>query len=184
MKKIQTTTVFIFSIITTILVICLFVFSLKIIKNKNEHISAVVSTLEGKLKEKENMVALSEKVAEIKKTGEILNNYLVDSNKIDVFVSYLEDLGSSLGSKISVENIEISKDVKNKILIKLLITGNFQNVAKTIGFLENIPYEVDINQMYLNKDLTPPTDLADKKVKTVSSPTWQADVSFNILSLN
>ena len=184
MKKTKTTTIFIFSIVTTILVVCLFIFSLKIIKNKNEHISAVTATLEGKLKEKENMVALSEKVTEIKKTEEILNNYLVDSNKIDVFVSYLEDLGSSLGSKISVENIEISKDVKNKILIKLLITGSFQNVAKSIAFLENIPYEVDINQMYLNKDLPPPVDLTDKKVKILPTSTWQADVSFNILSLN
>jgi hypothetical protein len=142
---------------------------------------AVLTILAQKQNEKENILNISQAVEEIKKTKETINNYFVNPNKIDTFVSYLEDIGLSLGSKIIVKDINIPKENGNKISIKLSISGTFNQVSNTINFLENIPYEVDINQIYLNKDTSQPVST---ETKSITSSTWQADASFNILSLN
>lgn len=173
----------IFSALIALFLVGLFLFSLNVIKNKNQHIAAVLTTLEKKQKEKENILNISQEVEGIKKTKEIITSYFVNPNKIDTFVSYLEDIGLSSGSKIIVKDINISKKIGSKISIKLSILGTFNQVSNTINFLENIPYEVDINQMYLNKDINQAV-ASDLNVNNTIVPTWQAEVSFDVLSLN
>lgn len=174
MKKNYTTLIFTFSIFISILSICLFIFFLKVIKNKNQHTSVVITTLEEKMKEKENAVMFTEKIAEIKSLQDSINSRFVDPNKIDIFVSYLEKIGLNLNSEVVVNNIEIQPKTKNIIIFKLSIKGTFQEVIKTITFLENIPYQINITQVYLNKDI----------IQGQEALTWHANVSFNILSLN
>jgi hypothetical protein len=166
----------------------IFIFFIRVIKNKNEHTSVVSSTLEGKMKDKENATFFAEKITEIKTIQDSINSHFVDPEKIDTFVGYLEDIGSNIGSIVVVKNIDIPQKSKNLISIKLSINGTFQNVIKTINILENIPYQVNITQIYLNKDIkdsTPIVDVKGKVIKEISVtiPTWQADVYFNILSL-
>lgn len=173
MKKSYTTPILIVSIIILIATILVFIFVLKVIKNKNQHASVVLTTLEDKLIEKENAIANNSKIEEIKSIQNTINNYFVDKNQIDVFVSYLEGIGSKMSSVVSVESIEVSPKSKDIISIKISIVGNFNKVMNTIAFIENIPYQVDITQIYLNKN--------EKQTK---NPTWQANVSFNILNLN
>lgn len=187
MKKNSTIPILIFSILATILVICLFIFFLKVIKNKNQHTSVVLLTLEEKIKEKEDAIIFARKIAEIKSLQDSINNHFIDSNKIDTFVGYLEEIGFNLGSEVLVNNIEIPPKTKNIISFNLSIIGTFQEVMKTITFLENIPYQISITQVYLNKDIiqSAKVDVKDvKKEKVLEIPTWQADVSFNILSLD
>lgn len=178
MKKNNTTFILIVSIIVTIISILLFVFFLGIIKNKNQHTSTVLITLQDKLKEKEDSIINASKITEINLIRESINNYFVDSNKIDVFVDYLEEMGSGFSSKVSVKSIETSQKVKDIISIKLSITGSFGAVMRTISFLENIPYQINITQIYFNKNEK------QNGAKASSLPVWQADVTFNILSLN
>lgn len=190
MKKYHTTYLLIFSAIVTILAVGLFVFFYKIIENKNLHASTVLTTLQGKMKEKEDAILFAEKVAEIKSLQNSVNGYFVDSNKIDTFVNYLEDIGPNFGTEVTVKNIEIPPKTKNTIIFDVAVSGTFKGVMKTITFLENILYKVNITQIYLNKDVveqsqqTMGTDGAIIKEKVPSTQTWQADVSFNILSLN
>lgn len=189
MKKNHTTLILIFSIIATLLTVCLFVFFLKVIKNKNQHTSVALTTLENKIKEKENAALFAEKITEIKSIQDSVNNHFVDPDKIDTFVGYLEDLGTSVGSRVMVENIEVPPKTNNLILIKLSIDGTFQSVIKTINLLENIPYQTNINQVYLNKEIKQSVVKLDEKGQIIKDltvkdiPTWQASVSFNIVSL-
>lgn len=193
MKKNHTTLKLIFSIFVTVLAVFLFVFFLKVIKNKDQHISVVLATLQERLTEKENATIFAEKVVEIKSLQDSIDSRFVNPNKIDTFVDYLEEIGSNLGSEVAVESIEMPAKTKNIILIKISIRGDFPEVMRTITFLENIPYQVNITQVYLNKDIKQivqenvdenTTNKETKPVRTVEIPTWQADVSFNILSLN
>jgi len=187
MKKNSTTPIMIFSILATILVICLFVFLLKVIKNKNQHASVVLTTLEEKMKEKENAIIFARKIAEIKSIQDSINNHFINPDKIDTFVGYLEGIGFNLGSEVLVNNIEIPLKAKNTMSFSLSITGTFQEVMRTITFLENIPYQINITQVYLNKNIIQSAkgDIKDVEKEKVSEiPTWQADVSFNILSLD
>jgi len=188
MKRKHTILIFIFSIIATIATVLLFIFFLKIIKNKNQHISAVLTTLEEKTKEKENMVMFAEKLTEIKSTQNSISRLFLDPDKIDTFVGYLEEMGSSVGSEIIVNNIEVLQKVKNTISVKLSARGNFQEVVSAINLLENIPYQITITQMYLNKEIkqAAPDEFIDGKIvkgKIPETSTWQADITFNILSL-
>lgn len=186
MKKNHTIPVLIFSAIVMILAFSLFIFFLRVIENKNEHTVAVLTTLQEKLKEKEDSILFAGKVAELKSTQESINNYFVDPNKIDTFVSYLEGIGGDLDSTVSVKSIEIPAKTKNLISIKVSISGTFQNVMNTITFLENIPHQINITQIYLNEDrkeIVQDDFKVTTKTKDRKMPIWQADVSFNILSL-
>jgi hypothetical protein len=187
MKKNHTILKLIFSIIVTILAIGLLVLFLRIIKNKDQNISIIISTLQEKMKEKDDAAIFAEKVTEIKLLQDSISGHFVDSNKIDTFVGYLEEIGSNLGAEVSVNNIEIPPKTKNLISLKLSISGTFEGVMKTITFLENIPYQINITQIYLNKEIqeSVQVNIEDKKEDIIQSvPIWQADVSFNILSLN
>lgn len=187
MKRKKTILIFIFSIIATILAVCLFIFLLKVIKNKNEHTSVVFTTLEEKVIEKENALMFTKKITEIKSLQDSINSYFVDPNKVDTFVGYLEKIGGNVGGEVTVLSIEVPPKTKNIISFELSIKGTFEEVMKTITLLENIPYQIDITQAYLNKDIIQGTQGDVKTVpqeKTSGTPAWQADISFNILSLD
>lgn len=187
MKKNYATPILIFSSLVTILTICLFIFFLKVIENKDQHASAVLTTLQEKMKEKENAIIFAEKVSEIKLLRDSINSHFVDPNKIDMFVNYLEEMGLEFGSEVLVKNIEIPPKTKNTIIFNLSINGTFKEVMRTITFLENIPYKINITQVYLNKDMeqqVPGTQGVAGNNKIIETPMWQADISFNILSLN
>lgn len=184
MKKNKTIIIFILSILTTMLVAGLLVFFVKIIENKNKHISTVTKTIEEKLKEKENVTMFAEKISETSLLQSSINSYFVDPNKVDSFVGYLEDLDVNIGSDIVVKNIEIPPKSQNIISFKILITGTFEQIMKTITLLENIPYMINVAQVSLNKDLVQESTEVKTGTPVFTVPTWQADVSFNVLSLN
>lgn len=184
MKKNRTILIFILSTLITIFVVCLLVFFLKIIENKNKHISAVIGTIEEKLKEKENVTIFAEKISEITLLQNSINSHFVDSNKIDSLVNYLEDIDLGIGSEVLIKNIEILQNPQNIISFKILITGTFEQIMKTITFLENIPYMINITQVSLNKNFSPEPTREKTETYVFTMPTWQADVSFNVLSSN
>jgi hypothetical protein len=185
MKNNQTTYTLIFSIFVGILAICLFVFFLRVIKNKNIHTSAVLSTLENKMQDKEDALKFSEKIAEIKTLEDSMNSRFLDPEKIDTFVNYLEKIGQDIGSILLVNNIEIPTKIKNKILFRVSIEGKFGEVIRTITLLENIPYQINITQVYINKNMKKQIQKEDENGKLImieEEPKWQADVFFSILS--
>jgi len=183
MKKNNTNINLILSALLAILTICLFIYFLRIIKNKNEHTSAVLSVLEKKMQDKENSVIFSQKITEIKSIESSINNYFLDPNEIDIFVDYLEKIGLNFGSEVVVNNIEIPEKIKDTILFKLSIIGSFDDVMKTTTFLENIPYQINITQIYLNKNtkkITP--EINKEETEILELPKWQSDIYLSILS--
>ncbi len=176
MKK--TTITFSISIITAFIALGAFFFFINIIKNKNEHSSAVLTILDSKLAKKENADLLQKKVSELDTTRKTIDSYFIDPANIDSFVSSLEDLGTEAGANISVKDVEIATTQKNSILVKLSATGSFDNVMKAVLLVENAPYQLHITQISLNSNVSPTDPTAKKK----PASTWQADVSFTVLS--
>jgi len=183
MKKNITILVLIISALLMIVIVGLFVFSLKLIKNKNQHTSTVISTLEDKIKQKKEIELFSKRIEEIENLKNSIESLYVDANKIDKFVSDLEALGSSLGSEVLVKKVEVPVKSKNTIEFEVSIAGNFDQVIKTIVLLENIPYQITVNRFYLNKDFEKQEEGTIKEIIS-RTPSWQADLSFSILSLN
>lgn len=182
MNKKKTIFKLLLSIFTCLLIIVFFIFFLKIIKNKNQNTSMSLINLEEKINQKERSIMFSEKSSEIKDLQNSINNYFVETKKIDKFVNYLEDIGSGVGSEIIVKEILASEKTEGIIEFQVLIKGNFDQVTKTVLFLENIPYQIEIMRVYYNKDLK--REIENDKKDLVAPTIWQADVSFNILSLD
>jgi hypothetical protein len=138
------------------------------------------------LKEKEDSIMNASRISEIKMLQDSINGYFVNQNEVDVFVSYLENIGIKLNTYISVNSIEVSSDNQNIMIVKLSATGTFNDVIRTISFIENIPYQVNVKQIYLNRDSKKTKEdeaINNSKIKIIKTPTWQADISFNILAL-
>lgn len=168
------------SIFTFLLIVAFFLLFLKIIKHKNQNTSMSLINLEEKISQKEKAVMFSERSLEIKEIQNSVNNYLVDTKKIDTFVNFLEDLGTGIGSEIIVKEIKTAENTDDIIEFQILINGNFDQVTKTVLLLENIPYQIEITKVYYYKDIK------IEKEGEIKDPTtiWQADIFFNILSLN
>ena len=182
MYKKKTTIVFGLSIFIALLAIVVFVFFLKIIKNKNQHTSAVLTTLENKITKKANILTLKKKITELEDTRTAIDGYFVNSSRIDSFINYLENLGSSAGSSLEVRSVEISTKEEHTVLGEISIRGSFSDVMQTIALVENIPYQIHVTSIYLNKDTEREAVEAPGKEKVLKPLMWQADVSFNILS--
>ena len=191
MKKNKTNLILILSIILLLIIISIFVYFLHVIKNKNKHISAVNIALQEKITERDNRSVLQKRILELVSTYNKISSYFVDSSSIDKFVEYLENIGNDNGVDLSVKGVDIPKGEKNKISININIDGSFTNVTKVVALLENAPYDISINSLYLNKEIIPTNNEAvatttDTKTKTVTPQVksqWQANVTFIVLSI-
>jgi len=192
MKKNNTNLILTISIISFIILSVVFVYLLNVIKNKNEHASVVSNTLKNKTIEKGNLDILEKRMTELLDTQKKINSYLVDTSNIDKFVEYLENIGINNNASLSVKSVDFLKNDKNKMVVSLTIRGDFSGVMKTFSILENSPYDIVIDSLYLNKEISQYGDISQQPVnsllknkKVIISPksSWQMDISFNVLSL-
>jgi hypothetical protein len=184
MKSKNTIIMFIIAALATIVAICSFIFVMRIIKKTNENTSVTLVELQEKMKDKENATIFAKKIAEIQALQDSINGHFLDPNKIDKFASYLEEMGASVGVEVLIKNIEVPPKTKNTMLLKLSISGEFQGVMKMIALLENNPYQINITQAYLNKNIEQLTEEEIKLNKVLAKTIWEANVTFNILSAN
>lgn len=166
----------------------IFVFMFKVIQNKNEHTSKVLMTLEDKMAEKENMSVVNQRLTEVETTSKTVNSYFVDSKQIDLFVAYLEKIGADTSTDLAVKDVSVSTTEKGSLSLKLSVKGTFSNIMQVVSLLENSPYQINITQTYLNKELVDnaPAVTPNKNPKLPVAPPpilWRADISFSVLSL-
>jgi len=181
MKNHKTTILFYLSIFTAILAVGVFIFFINVIKNKNRHTSAVLTTLEDKINQKENIATLEKKLIELEETRQDIDSHFVNSSQIDSFISYLEELGVDAGAEVEVKSVEIAKE-ENTIIGQLSARGTFTNVMEVVNLIEIIPYQIHVTSIYLNKSTESGATDDPSKGKVSGPSTWQADVSFKILS--
>ncbi|MFA6393234.1 MAG: hypothetical protein WCW54_04085 [Candidatus Paceibacterota bacterium] len=178
MKKNNTNLILIISITSLVLAFSILIYFLNVIRSKNNYISVAVSTLEKKMNEKENIKFLKDKISELSDTYKKINSYFVDTSSIDTFVVYLEGIGTDNNVDLSVKGVDASRNEKNKISVNLSMKGNFSDIMNVVNILENAPYNITINSLYLNKDIILPNNPIKENISS-----WQADVTFNVLSL-
>ncbi len=182
MKKIKINSILIISIILFIIFSALFFYFLNIIKNKNEHTSVVIATLNKKIKDKDNIDNLQKKIDELNDTNKKINGYIVNTSSVDTFVEYLEKIGFDNKVDLTVGGVDIPKKEKNKISVRLSIKGDFPNIMNTIANLENSEYYTSISSSYINKEIkesTSPTNISTDSDKDL----WRVDLTFSALSM-
>jgi hypothetical protein len=182
MKNNKPILMLIISILSFLVTLAVFVLFIRIIINKNVHTSAVLGTLKSRMIDKENFSALEDKIKDVEVTHSKIDSYFILKNKADLFVDYIESLGKSSGTELTVTNIESQKENKDLILFKVSVIGNFNDVMKTISILENAPYSISINSVYINKEIIKENpDTKAPKVVNIT-PSWVADITFDVLT--
>lgn len=173
----------------------LLIFFFNVIKNKNLHTNTTLMTLENKINEKEKEKILKQRISEVENTNQNLKNHYLNPEEIDTFVTYLENMGNNVNTKIVFKNVEISE--KDKMInFKIQITGAFSRVAQAIELLENAPYQINISQVFLNKSISVDSQknielnkqekiisITEDENEVIEDSEWQADITFRVLSL-
>ena len=85
MKKNHTKLIFYISIVSMLIAIAVLIIFFKIVENKNKHISAVTTTIEKKISDKEHGEAIASKLAEVDTIYSNVKSHFVDSTQIDSF---------------------------------------------------------------------------------------------------
>ncbi len=185
MKHTKTTFLLILNIFLALFLISAFIFFFQVIKHKNQHASATLTTLATRVAMKDNSTAVMEAVKNAKESRTTLTNYFLDPTTIDTFVNQIEELGTEANAKLLVKNVAVSTIRKNTISIDFSLVGTFPQVVHALALVEHMPYQVHLKTMYINKTTAAPDASVDgkKSKSTVSLPLWQVDAGFDVVSL-
>lgn len=185
MKKSKINLILVISSVLFVLLLGALIYFVNIIKNKNEHTSVVVSTLNKKIKDKENINDLQKKIGEFEDINKKIDGYIVNTASVDTFVESLEKIGLNNNVDLTVNGVDIPKNEKNKITVRLSIKGDFSKVMNTIANLENSPYYMNVLSSYINKEIKERSEIAPGPAGAsidLKNELWRADLTFSVLS--
>jgi hypothetical protein len=181
MNKNRTKILFALSIVTMMLACTTLVFFLRVIKNKNEHTSALTLTLADKMAEKQSTEDTKKKTGEVETTRALVESYFVNSSESDAFINYLEGLGTTAGSEVTVDSLDIAPASKNILLVQISGSGTFSSLMRTLELLENSPYKIHVMRTYFNQQSIVDTTGDAKAPKKTAGPTWKSEIGFSVL---
>jgi hypothetical protein len=183
MDQTRANLIFILSLATAVLCIGTCAFFLHIIKDKNEHSSSVLWILADKIQEQSDTNVTQEKSAQVQAIDQAVDSHLVDPDKINTFVDYLEAFGTNTNTAVVVNDIRLAPKDKNSIQTAISIVGTFADVERTIALLENDTYQIHITAASFVENPPQPIAPAPRGKTLPPEPlTWHADVSFTVLS--
>lgn len=145
------------------------------VKVKNENASLMTKTLDKKNMQKKDLVNLERTIDETKKQREVLQSYLLDESKIDEFIGWLEDQGGPVDAKIVVNSVGRTNG-KDAFNVTLTASGSFNSVLNLSYLFENSNYKINIEKMFLSKNIQDGGENGDK------IEFWQNQITFSIVS--
>lgn len=114
-----------------------------------------VMELQRKVEEKKVDIAKASRarnaLATLGTSEDQVRSFLLQKDRIVSFLESLQATGKSLGT--SVEVVSVSDDKQNghpRINVSLLVSGSFDSVMRTVGTLENGPYDGVLNSLTLD----------------------------------
>ncbi len=171
--------ILIFSIFISVISVLFFVFVFMAVKNKNEHASALTGTINEKASEIENIASLKDTINKTKEKRNALSSYLVNAERIDEFVSFVEDMGTSVGVSLDVSSVDLVKNKKNTISVDFVSKGSFDDMMRLVIATENMPYQVTIKKVFINKVID---SSLDSKGKPNGKDFWELQLGFEAVS--
>lgn len=115
-------------------------------------------------KTKEALLALSS-------NAEVIRGFFVEKESLVSFLETLSKTGTALGSTLEIMSVSDSKDAQGnpRIVVALKIQGSFDNVVRTVGALEQGPYDSKVENLHLEA----------RQLDTVGAP-WTASVTLSV----
>jgi hypothetical protein len=179
----RTYTIFIITLSSAIMAMLVFFFIFRIIKNKNEHSSNVLTTIQSKIDQKDNIALLEKAVNDTKEKEALISSYLVHANLVDEFINFLEREGDLVSVPVEVVSVNAPVSTPNHLVVELKGTGTFEHVVRLISLIENAPYQIKINHAYINKAIDS-SNSQDEKENIIKKQTglFQINLSFDVIS--
>lgn len=131
-------------------------------------------------KRREEIQSLNKAISEIDTEIAKLDSHFIKENQKDeqiaLYLSSLEELAVSVGSKAEVTSVETPNDKIKNFSISLRVEGSFNSIYKFLLLLENSKYELDITSARILRESGGEV-LADGEL-----PKWRADFKIKVLS--
>jgi hypothetical protein len=100
-----------------------------------------------------------------------INQYSVDKRDIVPFLETLQSSGAAVGSKVEVLSVsDQTVQGHNRISLSLAITGSFDAVMRTLGEIENGPYDGIVTS----------ASLSTQNTGTSSARSWTATTQLSV----
>lgn len=177
MDKKKTYTILIITTLLMIFSVGVFIFIFRDIKFTNENTSIMKVRLEKKIIQKNNLSNLEKTIKETKEQREVLQSYVVDENKIDQFIGWLEIKGDPVGAGVLVNSVKRLPEQKT-LNVTLTATGSFNSVMNFTSLLENSSYKLNLENLFLSKFINQGDE------ENLDREYWQAQTTFNVISEN
>lgn len=126
-----------------------------------------------------------------------INSIIISEDKIVDFIEAVENIGKQSGVEITISSInkenKDSKDAKlknfnigNTITARVDAKGSFASIMKSLVLLENMPYQVYLNNILITTDATDSVGNGDINVpikkKTSTNNKWSLSLQVKALS--
>ena len=130
---------------------------------EEEIVKATQESLQG-TRTREALLALSANV-------ELIRGYFVEKESLVSFLEALGKTGTALGSTLEIMSVSDSKDAQGnpRIVVALKIQGSFDAVLRTVGALEQGPYDSKVESMHVEC----------RQLETAGEP-WTASVTLSV----
>lgn len=136
---------------------------------------------------------LKQQVVVARSQQEKVSQFFLQKDQIAPFLGYIESIGNSNKSLVTIGSVEIEKGTKsNSLVVTFKISGTYQQVMSTLEYIEKIPYYSRVQKVILNVapgsgggDITNivGVDGKSRQIKTpVTEPLWSADVTLVVFS--
>ncbi len=136
-------------ILLNFILIGVYVYVVRAIKDKSESTSILSSKLSGYISKEGKINILKKTIEDTSVDRAKLYKYFVDINDIPVFTKRVESLSKISGVDSLVIN---SLSQKNNILfLDFKTEGSFENTVYLIQLVKNLPFKIDIKKSYISK---------------------------------
>ncbi|OHA16095.1 MAG: hypothetical protein A3H57_02040 [Candidatus Taylorbacteria bacterium RIFCSPLOWO2_02_FULL_43_11] len=128
--------------------------------------------------------ALSFMLQDTKEDRDLLGSLFVDRNSVVDFSELIESIGGMSGAEVKVEDIVYpeGKDSAGYALVRFKVLGTWQELAKTLSLVDEIPMAAVVNKLELISEKSNEEDeIVDNKKNEKSVPGWQATFTVRVL---
>ena len=156
------------------------------IRQKNQHIAALTSSIEALTAQKENLKSIKINFSETASLRNQIDGYFIAKDGVVQFLNSIESLGAdnNLALKIvsvGVEPAALSGDIFEVVNVSIEVSGAWSDVYRFAALLELLPLKVSVGRVDLEKVVSQLTGAAKKS--GTPTPPWKGTFDIGVLKL-
>ncbi|MEI7765528.1 MAG: hypothetical protein WCI93_02995 [bacterium] len=173
--KNKSTKIFLPPLVLVFLVFCsLFIFLYIQTKGNIKIAEQTEADFQKEVSHREEIKDFNNSFKSIEEERALLETHFAQSSDIVPFLNKIENMASSVNTKVEVSFIEVAKD-NTGLVLEMRDTGNFEQVYKFLTLLENSPYELEITLVEMNK-------ISIEEKNNINKKVWEALYKIKLIS--